>query len=57
MINHIILVAMDMILVGNYEFLGYQNVYIYKLAWHNVNTMCAPPYDASIERAGLQHFR
>ena len=26
-------------LAGKYEFLSYQNVCIYKMAWHNVNTI------------------
>ncbi len=49
-----LLVAMDTILAGNYEFLSYQNVCIYKLAWRSVNTMCTPPYDALMESTAHQ---
>ena len=36
-----ILVAMETILVGNYEFFNYQNVCIYKLGWCSVNTLAS----------------
>ena len=37
--RHVILVAMENILMGNYECLSYQNVCTYKMAWHSVNTI------------------
>ena len=57
--SHVILVTMETILVGNYEFLSYQNVCIYKMAWCNANTIARVLNHActciSLERVGLQH--
>ena len=50
-----ILVAMETILAGNYEFLSYQNVCIYKLGWRSVNTLARVLNCISLERAGHQH--
>ena len=41
---------------GNYEFLSYQNVCIYKLSWRSVNTLAIVLNCISLERAGHQHF-
>ena len=43
------------ILVGYYEFLSYQNVCIYKMAWHSVNTVPRVLNHISLERAVHQH--
>ena len=52
-----ILVAMETILLGNYEFLNYQNVCIYKLGWRSINTRARVLNCISLERAGHQHSR
>ena len=52
---YMILVAMESILTGNYEFLSYQNVHIYKMAWRSVNTIGRALNHISLERAGPQH--
>ena len=50
-----ILVAMEIILVGYYEILSYQNVCIYKLGWSSVNTLATVLNCISLESAGHQH--
>ena len=51
-----ILVAMEAILAGNYGFLSYQNVCIYKLGWRSsINTLVRVLNGISLERAGHQH--
>ena len=50
-----ILVSMDIILVGNYDFLSYQNVCIYKLGWRRINTLARGLNHISLERAAQQH--
>ena len=49
-----LLVAMETILVGNYEFFSYQNVCIYKMAWCSINT-AKVLNRILLERAGHQH--
>ena len=53
--GHIILVAMKTILAGNYYFLSYQNVCIYKLGCRSVNTLATVLNHISLERAVHQH--
>ena len=50
-----ILVAMEIILVGNYEFLNYPNVCIHKMAWYSVNALASVLNHISLKRAGHQH--
>ena len=50
-----ILVAMDIILAGKYDFLSYQNVCIHKLGWNSVNTLVRVLNHISLERADHQH--
>ena len=50
-----IFVAMETILAGNYEFLSYQNVCIYKMAGHSVNTTARVLNNILLEGAGHQH--
>ena len=45
---------METILAGNYEFLCYQNVSIYKTAWRSVNTITRVLNHTSLERAEHQ---
>ena len=49
------LVAMETILVVNYEFPSYQNVYIYKLGWININPLAGVLNCISLEIASDQH--
>ena len=49
-----IVVAIETILAGNYEFLIYQNVCIYKLGWSSVNTLARVFNCIPLERAGHQ---
>ena len=53
--GHMIVVAMDIILAGNDDFLSYQNVCIYKLGWCSVNTLARVWNHISLERAGHEH--
>ena len=53
--SHVILVAMETILVGSYEFLSCQNVCIYKLDKRSINTLARVLNCISLERAGHQH--
>ena len=48
-------IYMDTNLAGNYEFLSYQNVCIYKRAWCNINTIARVFNHIPLERAGHQH--
>ena len=50
-----ILVAIETILAGNYEFLSYQNVCIYNLGVSSVNTLARVLNCIPVERAGHQH--
>ena len=50
-----ILVAMDIILAGNYDFLGDQNVCIYKPGWCSVNTLARVLNHITLETADHQH--
>ena len=50
-----ILVAMETILMGNYVFLSYKNVCIYKMAWRNINTIGRVLNHISLKRAGHRH--
>ena len=50
-----ILVAMKTIMVGNYEFVSYQHVCIYKMAWGSVNIIARVLNHISLERAGHQY--
>ena len=47
--------SMETILLGNYEFLCYQNVCIYNIARHSVNTISRVLNHISPEREGYQH--
>ena len=53
--SHMVKVVMDTILAGNYEFLSYQNVCIYNMALHRVNTIVRVFNHMSLERAGHQN--
>ena len=53
--SHMIYVAKEIILAGNYDFLSYQNVCIYKMAWRSVNTISRVLNHIVLERAGHQH--
>ena len=48
-------VAMETILTGNYEFLIYQNVCIYKMAWRSINTTSIVFNHILLERARHQY--
>ena len=50
-----ILVDMETILAGNYEILSYQNVCIYKMAWHSFNIIARVLNHISLEKTGHQH--
>ena len=50
-----ILVVMETILAGNYEFRSYQNVCIYKMAWLRVNTLTRVSNHISLEGVEHQH--
>ena len=52
---HVILVAMETISAGNYEFLSYQNVGIYKLGCRSVNALARVLTCILLERASHQH--
>ena len=48
-------IVMKTILARNYEFLSYQNMCIYKIAWHSVNAIARVLNHISLERTGHQH--
>ena len=50
-----ILVVLETILAGNYEFPSYQNVCIYKMALCSVNAVSRVLNQIVLERAGRQH--
>ena len=50
-----ILVAVETILMGNYEFLSYKNMCIYKLGWCSISTLARVLNCISLERVGHQH--
>ena len=47
--------AMETILAGNYEFLSYQNVCIYKVSWISINTLPRVLHGISLESTGHQY--